>query len=359
MYLRHLWYFACPAKTVGSKRPVKLELLGEPILLARDGAGRVFALRDLCPHRGVPLSAGRLCPKGAAVDGKVLSDVEVECPYHGWRFAADGHCTAIPSLCADQKMDVEKIRVRRYPVVERQGCIWIYMGEPGGQNGHASALKCEAPVLPGVPENAKPGMILHRDFDCFVDHAVIGLMDPAHGPFVHRSWFWRSRKSIHEKSKRFGPSEMGFAMLRHPPSKNSAFYKILGSDLSTEICFRLPGIRTEVIETRRGAVLGLTCVTPVNETTTRVTQCFFWTVPGLSLLALLARPFAGAFLDQDRCMVDLQKQGLKYDPRLMLIQDADRQAMWYFQLRKAWEDAAASGRAFVNPVEETTLRWRS
>ena len=53
-------------------------LLGEPILIGRDAAGAPFALRDLCPHRGVPLSCG-------SFDGK-----EVECCYHGWRFATDG-----------------------------------------------------------------------------------------------------------------------------------------------------------------------------------------------------------------------------------------------------------------------------
>ena len=63
-------------------------------LLGRDAARRAsLRLRDICPHRGMPLSAGRL-------DGG-----EVECRYHGWRFAADGRCTAIPSLAAGQRFD--------------------------------------------------------------------------------------------------------------------------------------------------------------------------------------------------------------------------------------------------------------
>ena len=60
-----------------------------------------------------------------------------------------------------------------------------------------------------------------------------------------------------------------------------------------------------------------------------------------------------------RHMVTLQAQGLKFNPRLMLIQDADVPAMWYHRLKKEWTTARTEGRDFVNPVQETTLRWRS
>lgn len=76
---------------------------------------------------------------------------------------------------------------------------------------------------------------------------VIGLMDPAHGPFVHRAWWWRFGASIHEKAKAFAPSELGFAMVEHVPSSNSFAYRILGGKPTTEITFRLPGIRIERI----------------------------------------------------------------------------------------------------------------
>jgi hypothetical protein len=58
-------------------------------------------------------------------------------------------------------------------------------------------------------------------------------------------------------------------------------------------------------------------------------------------------------------MVELQREGLKFDPRLMLIQDADMPAMWYHRLKKAWEQSTATGEPFVNPLKATTLRWRS
>ncbi|HRK72578.1 MAG TPA: hypothetical protein PLA85_13395, partial [Micropepsaceae bacterium] len=71
------------------------------------------------------------------------------------------------------------------------------------------------------------------------------------------------------------------------------------------------------------------------------------------------RPFAKIFMGQDRKIVTLQGESLKFNPRQMLIQDADVPAMWYYRLKKEWMESRAEGRAFINPVPTTTLRWRS
>jgi phenylpropionate dioxygenase-like ring-hydroxylating dioxygenase large terminal subunit len=348
-FLRDLWYCAGPAHALAPGRMAHRMLLGEPILIGRDHEGGAFALRDLCPHRGVLLSAGRLARAG---NGEART--EVECAYHGWRFATDGQCRAIPSLTADQPMDFGRIRVKAYPLEERQGLLWIFMA------GEGAAPNEGPPDMPLVAENAAPGFSEAMIFHCDVDHAVIGLMDPAHGPFVHRSWWWRSVKSIHEKAKAFHPSPLGFTMTAHKPSSNSAAYKVLGSDVKTEIAFRLPGIRTETITAGKHVIVGLTTVTPVSAEETEVRQYFYWSAPWLGALKPLFRPFARQFLDQDRRMVDLQAEGLKHNPRLMLIDDADMQAKWYYRLRKEWEAAQAEARAFDHPIKEpVTLKWRS
>jgi hypothetical protein len=64
-------------------------------------------------------------------------------------------------------------------------------------------------------------------------------------------------------------------------------------------------------------------------------------------------------MGQDRHMVTLQNDWLKFNPRLMLIQDADVPAMWYYRLKKEWAEATAAKKPFTNPVPESTLRWRS
>jgi len=351
MLLKDLWYVACPARALKPGKMRRKTLAGEPVLLGRARSGDAFALRDICPHRAAPLSAGRIVESDDAAGGGAT----VECPYHGWRFrAADGACAAIPSLTADQSLPMERIRAGHFPLVERDGLIWLYMPADAKTPARPEAGPPELPV--GLD---RPRMIETAMFDCHVDHAVVGLMDPAHGPYVHRQWWWRTEASMHEKAKRFEPRPYGFAMARHKPSSNSFAYRLLGGAPTTEIDFRLPGIRFETIRNERHVVLGLTAVTPIDESATEVTQVFYWDLPLFTLLRPLLRPFVRAFLDQDRAMVDLQQAGLKFDPKLMLIDDADMQAKWYQQLKREWAAHRAEGRAFRNPVKETTLRWRS
>jgi phenylpropionate dioxygenase-like ring-hydroxylating dioxygenase large terminal subunit len=347
-FLKDLWYCAGPARLVRPGAMIHRTLLGEPVLLARGHDGQAFALRDLCPHRGVPLSAGAMCRDGG--------ESQVECPYHGWRFGGDGKCRTIPSLVPGQDLDPARIAVRSYPLTERQGLLWVYMAA----DPQRTDIPPEAPPEIPLVGEASPKMWESMVFHCDVDHAVIGLMDPAHGPFVHRSWYWRSARSIHEKAKAFRPSHLGFTMSSHKPSSNSALYKLLGGEVTTEISFLLPGIRIEKIRVGRHHVVGLTTVTPVDATETEVRQYFYWDMGWLGAIRPFFRPFARAFLDQDRRMVDLQAEGLKFDPRLMLIDDADTQAKWYHRLKREWETSRAEGRPFEHPIrEETVLRWRS
>jgi phenylpropionate dioxygenase-like ring-hydroxylating dioxygenase large terminal subunit len=340
-FLTDCWWFAALASDVRRGRMVRREMLGEPVMIARTKAGELFALRDVCPHRAAPLSAGRLC-----------EDATVECPYHGWRFGADGACQAIPSLTADQQMDVDRIRVRRFPVVESQGLIFVWIADHVAEPDHAP------PVLPGVV-GGRPKLVDRMVFDTHIDHAVVGLMDPAHGPYVHRQWWWRTSGSQHDKEKRFEPREAGFAMVRHAPSSNSRAYALLGGKPATEIVFRLPGLRYEHVTVGEKQVLSLTCLTPLDAGRTQITQMMWsdhWAVT-------LAKPWlewaSRKFIRQDAGMVHLQNEGLKYDPTLLWIDDADRQAKWYQQLKREWIASRREGRAFANPVEPATLRWRS
>ncbi|HAH10034.1 MAG TPA: 2Fe-2S ferredoxin [Alphaproteobacteria bacterium] len=341
MFLKNLWYFALPSRAVPPGRMTPKEFLGEPVMFARDLQGQVFAFRDLCPHRGVPLSAGKL------VEGTV------ECPYHGWRFKPSGQCHHIPSLVSGQDLDPGKISVRTYPVSESNGLIWVYIAEQPGE-----APKVPAPAL-DLPPGARPRMQEMQLFPCELDSAVVGLMDPAHGPFVHKSWWWRSTKSMYEKAKDYAPVERGFTMVAHKPSRNSTIYHLLGGDLTTEIAFHLPGIRIETIKAGKNQILSLTTCTPVDATKTEVTQTFFWNIGWLWAIRPFFRPMASAFLAQDRHMVTLQQEAARFQPRQMLIQDADTPAIWYFRLKKEWATALEEGRTFDNPVKPVTLRWRS
>lgn len=342
-FLRNVWYFGLTSQELAVNKMQARKIMNEPVVFYRDSKGKVSAMRDICPHRGIPLSYGR-----------VVND-QVECPYHGWKFDCTGTCTEIPSLTADQDLNPNKIKVRSYPVQESQGMIWVFVGDKEADPAKAPVV----PELKAFPKDVQPRLVDIRTFSCHVDHAVIGLMDPAHGPYVHKSWFWRSEKTMMEKRKKFGPVDYGFQMIRHQPSKNSKVYKLLGGAPTTEITFTLPSVRVEHIQVGARNFYSVTALTPIDDKNTRVHQLAYWDLPWLTLIKPVVRQFGKVFLGQDQDAVNKQQDGLIYDPSLMLIKDADTQAKWYYALKTELHDHALQNRAFVNPVKETELKWRS
>lgn len=114
-FLRNTWYMAGWPEDV-TRTPMRRLFLGEPVVMYRTEQGAPIALRDACPHRQVPLSRGRL-----------IGD-ELECAYHGLRFLPDGSCSLNPH--GDGKI-APAMCVRHYPIMERHGALWIWMGDPG------------------------------------------------------------------------------------------------------------------------------------------------------------------------------------------------------------------------------------
>ena len=347
-FLYDIWYFAALGTDLKPGRLQRYEILGQPVLLGRERSGKVYALKDICPHRAAPLSAGKLLSDPAG--GEV-----VECPYHGWKFRTDGACASIPSLVTEQSMDISRIRVRAYPAVESQGLVFVWIASADAKNAEPDQ---PPPVFEGIV-GGRPKLVDRMEFDAHIDHAVVGLMDPAHGPYVHQQWWWRSKAHQLEKAKAFEPREAGFAMARHSPSKNSRAYKLLGGKPETEITFRLPGLRWEHMREGARQVLSLTCLTPITDTKTRITQIIWSDHPVFGFLNPVIAAGARVFLRQDGDMVNLQNQGLRYDPSLLWIDDADKQAKWYQALKKEWAAARQAGRPFVNPIKAQILKWKS
>jgi nitrite reductase/ring-hydroxylating ferredoxin subunit len=170
-FLYDLWYFAALGSALKPGRLQRYEMLGQPILLGRNRAGQVFALRDICPHRAAPLSAGKLIAEPGGVES-------VQCPYHGWRFAAtDGACLSVPSLLADQDVNVERIKVRAYPVKESQGLVFIYMAA----DTRSAPPPIEPPPTFEGMVGGGPKLVDKMSFDTHLDHAVVGPMSTSSG----------------------------------------------------------------------------------------------------------------------------------------------------------------------------------
>jgi phenylpropionate dioxygenase-like ring-hydroxylating dioxygenase large terminal subunit len=354
-FLWDFWYPALRSTEVTGKRLATAMLLEVPLVLGRTSEGAAFAMRDSCPHRGIPLSYGRF-------DGKTL-----ECSYHGWKFeACSGQCVEIPSLTSQDKLKVERIFAGHYPCEERDGYFWVYMasrGRTAADNTPGARLPEKIPAAPKLTVFSEKYRITHLDCELpsHVDQGIIGLMDPAHGPFVHQSWYWRSRHSIHEKEKKFEPIPNGFRMSPHTPSSNSAPYRMLqkytGEPVTTTIDFVLPNIRTEEIRSGKLWFSSRATVTPVRRDLCRIDFAAAW---NLLLPVSIFRIFAKKFLRQDQETMILQAEGLKHNPRLMLIDDADRPAKWYFGLKANLLESRRAGAAMVHPMNgPVTLHWRS
>jgi phenylpropionate dioxygenase-like ring-hydroxylating dioxygenase large terminal subunit len=345
-FLWDFWYPALRSEEIYGKNLAKAMLLEVPLVLGRTSDGKAFAMRDSCPHRGIPLSYGHF-------DGK-----NVQCSYHGWEFeACTGQCVEIPSLTGRDKLKVERINAANYPCEERDGYVWVYMSAPGMR------LPEKLPAPPELEKFSAKFKItrLECELPSHIDHGIIGLMDPAHGPFVHQSWFWRSKASIHEKAKQFEPIPYGFRMSPHQPSANSAPYKLLakmtGETVTTTIDFVLPNIRTEIDRSGMLWFSSRATVTPVRRDLCRIDFVAAWNLP---FPVSIFRVFAKIFLRQDQETMIRQSEGLKYNPRLMLIDDADRPAKWYFALKQNLIESRRSGLPMEHPMDgPVTLHWRS
>jgi vanillate O-demethylase monooxygenase subunit len=112
-FLRNAWYVAAWASELGRGAMVHRRLLDEPVLLFRDSCGRPSALLDRCPHRLAPLHLGKL-----------VGDT-VQCGYHGLQFDGSGACVHNPHGAVPRAA-----RVRSFPLAERHGMLWIWMGDP-------------------------------------------------------------------------------------------------------------------------------------------------------------------------------------------------------------------------------------
>lgn len=341
-FLRDMWYFAVPSRSLKAGKMMPKTMLGEPVLLGRDSQGKAFALKDICPHQAVPLSDGQF-------DGK-----HVQCPFHGWKFDTSGTCSEIPSLCSDQTFPICKIKTASYPVKEVRGGVWVYFGENKGE-------------IPEVPEAPGLGELLYEQttttlmLPIHIDFAALALIDPAHVPYIHDSWWWRSAKSLKEKEKHYVPDGSGWTVVKHQPSAHSLLYKLLGKYIEDEFSFRLPGCRREYITfAGRTIIAGISCLTPIDETHTELNHTTYWTLPGTSFLTPIVQYFVSVFLGQDAAVAERQEICLKHKPKLIpTIKDAGTPGAWYLQLKKEWAESRRQNRPFKNPVVESYLRWRS
>jgi phenylpropionate dioxygenase-like ring-hydroxylating dioxygenase large terminal subunit len=165
--LARCWYPIAPSADVGAA-PYKAALLDENLIAYRV-QGELVVARDLCPHRGVPLSLGTNDGEG------------IVCAYHGLRYGVEGRCNRIPSAPA-QRIPA-KLKLHTFPAVERYGLIWTCLLPAAGA----------PPDLPAMPHWDEPDFqhIICPVFDIggFAGRQVEGFVDVAHFAWIHTSTF--------------------------------------------------------------------------------------------------------------------------------------------------------------------------
>src|SRR2546423_1674034 len=145
--------------------PVRVKLLGEKLIAFRDTQGRLGLIEEFCAHRRVSLWFGR------------NEECGLRCPYHGWKFDVTGQCIDIPSESPASE-HYKKIKMRGYPLVERGGILWTYMGPAERQ-----------PPLPEwefamVPASHR--FVSKRLQESNWLQALEGGIDSSHVSFLHR-----------------------------------------------------------------------------------------------------------------------------------------------------------------------------
>ena len=157
------WYVACMPDEIDDK-PLGRTICNERIVLFRGPEGRVAALEDWCPHRGAPLSLGRV------EEGKLV------CGYHGLQMSCEGKTFAMPG---------QRVRgfppIRSYPVVEKYGFVWVWPGDAA----QADVAKIHHLHWADNPSWAYGGGLYHIrcDYRLMIDN----LMDLTHETYVHAS----------------------------------------------------------------------------------------------------------------------------------------------------------------------------
>jgi phenylpropionate dioxygenase-like ring-hydroxylating dioxygenase large terminal subunit len=167
-FIRNCWYVACFSADLEEGKLFSRIVLGEPVVLFRLRDRKIVAMKDRCPHRSFPLSAGRLV------------DDEIVCGYHGMRYRSDGRCTLVPT----QNRAASAIKVPTYVVLEQVPLVWIWMGAPA--LAAAAAPPSEHWMLAGSSWAASRSYLKVSSNYVFLHE---NLLDLSHLTFLHANTF--------------------------------------------------------------------------------------------------------------------------------------------------------------------------
>ena len=237
---------------------------------------------------------------------------------------------------------------REIPLKVAHGLIWLCLGDVD-----------HAPELPSLIEGVVPIAESAVRARCEFDQAVLGLVDPAHVPMIHQSWWWRPpSKARRVKTKAYDPSPFGFTARAVDAFASAAIYEVVGRQ-TVEIEFRLPSVRNERILGQRLRLNNLTTITPLDDGEVLIRNLIYADRPWLRILAGPLAVIGAHFLRQDAQILErLEKERRASGPLGLFAGDPDRPSLWYYQL-KAAHAASPKAAGFLNPVRSAILKWNT
>jgi vanillate O-demethylase monooxygenase subunit len=158
------WWIAAYADEVG-RQILGRTILGQPLILFRTEAGEAAALSGVCPHRSYPLALA------------TLAGDTVQCPYHGFTFAASGACVRVPS----QSSIPARSELRLYPCVERGGLVWVWTGVEGADPDLIPPIEAMGLGRADWVADLSPMVTIEGRYTLLIDN----LLDLSHASFIH------------------------------------------------------------------------------------------------------------------------------------------------------------------------------
>ncbi|MXO60669.1 Rieske 2Fe-2S domain-containing protein [Altererythrobacter salegens] len=221
MFVQNSWYvFGWSHEVAEPKGLLGRVIIGQPIVVWRDGEGVLHAMEDRCPHRHAPMSRG-----------KVHGDT-IRCMYHGMTFSTRGECVDMPLV-----QPAPDCRLRTYPVTERDDWIWVWTGEPGGE------AAIEVPRAIGINAPGRPMMASQIEYDAHYQLLHDNLCDLSHVDFVHRESLKRATGADWaETAPRITHRDRGLRFERWFEEAELPGKPELKVDTWIEIDFTFPGI---------------------------------------------------------------------------------------------------------------------
>ena len=175
--IENQWYAIAPEKLVAPGKMTGLKRLGKELLIFQTTDKQWGCIEDLCSHRGVRLSVGKLKDDGC-----------VECPFHGLRFDASGTCTRIPANGINAPVD-DRYRVRSYAIRVKYGIIYVFYGDKDKAVG-------EVPFFADFLDDSFVYSEIADTWDTHYSRAIENQLDVVHLPFVHHNTIGRGNKTL-------------------------------------------------------------------------------------------------------------------------------------------------------------------